>query len=101
MDRRLTLQAKLEEILGSDHVYFNPPENYRLRYPCIVYDTDDVERLSADNFAYIKHVQYTVTYISTKPDMGMVYKLMDLPLCSFERHYKADDLEHYVLNLYW
>ena len=37
MASRLNLQDKLEEVLGSKQVYFQPPESLKLKYPCIVY----------------------------------------------------------------
>lgn len=34
MNRRYELQAVLEGILGSGNVYFQPPENLKMRYDC-------------------------------------------------------------------
>ena len=37
MGTRLELQSKLEEILGSRQVYYQPPETVKMEYPAIVY----------------------------------------------------------------
>lgn len=41
MNRRYELQAVLEGILGSGNVYFQPPENLKMRYDCIVYERSE------------------------------------------------------------
>ena len=38
---RLTLQTKLEDLLGSKHVYYQPPENLKMEYPAIRYSKSD------------------------------------------------------------
>ena len=38
LDRRLQFHRILCEILGSEYVYFQPPESKKLHYPCIVYN---------------------------------------------------------------
>lgn len=37
MGTRLELQSKLVELLGSKHVYYQPPESVKIEYPAIVY----------------------------------------------------------------
>ena len=49
MNRRYELQAVLEGILGSGNVYFQPPENLKVRYDCIVYERSEIETVHADN----------------------------------------------------
>lgn len=101
MATRLTLQAKLVEILGSENVYYEPPETLKLNYPCFVYMLDEIERRSADNIGYTIRKRYQITLIDRMPDHPAIDKLMELPGCSFERSYKSDNLEHYVFTLYW
>lgn len=101
MDRRLALQTKLEEILGSENVYYNPPSNKRMNYEAIRYTLNDIERRSADNLAYFRMHCYQITYIGYTLKDDIKEKLMDLPYASFERSYKADNLDHYIVNIYW
>lgn len=101
MASRLTLNKKLQDILGSSYVYYNPPESMKLSYPCIVYTLDDIDRLGADNKGYALFHRYLVTLIDYSPDNPVRDQLLELPASSFVREYKADNLEHYAINLYW
>lgn len=101
MAQRLELQALLVSLLGSDYVYFQPPETIRMEYPCIVYKRDDIDIVYANNSPYKHKKRYQLTYMDTEPDSGMVDKLANLPLCSYDRFYEADNLNHDVFNLYF
>lgn len=100
MERRLKLQGLLEKNLGSRHVYFQPPDNVQMIYPAIVYELDDINCLHADNNPYTQDPAYSVTLIDENPDSEYVEKLSSLPKCSFERFYKADNLNHWVYKIY-
>lgn len=100
MSNRLDLQAKFEAILGSRNVYFQPPESVKLSYPAIVYAIKDVETTFADNRAYLKAPSYEVTLIDKNPDNAFVEAILDIPYCTFDRHFKADNLNHYVFTLF-
>lgn len=63
MADRLKLQGELEELLGSDHVYFQPPESVKLKYPCIVYSLDPTYTRHADNKNYIITNRYHIKHI--------------------------------------
>lgn len=72
-----------------------------MKYDCIVYTKDDIEVQHADNSPYRSKKRYTVMHISTKPDQPAVDKLAALPLCTFDRWYPADNLNHDVFSLYF
>lgn len=82
------------------HVYFQPPANVELKYPCIVYSQEAIERVSADNKAYIKRHPYKVTYISTRPDSKVPDKILDYPLSRMNATFISEGLYHYVYKLY-
>lgn len=63
MDNRLKLQSKLESLLGSGNVYFQPPETIKLKYPCIVYSLDPTYTAQADNRNYRIVDRYHVKHI--------------------------------------
>ena len=100
MANRLGLQAEFEEILGSRNVYFQPPSSVIIKYPAIVYAIKDVETTFADNRAYLKAPSYEVTLIDKNPDNVFVEAILDIPYCTFDRHFKADNLNHYVFTLF-
>lgn len=99
-DRRLVLQAALEEIAGSGNVYFNPPENVKISYPCIVYNRSRVDSRYADGIVYDAMTSYDITYISRDPREVPVGDFLMLPYCSHNRHYVTDNLHHDVFTLH-
>lgn len=103
MAQRLQLQILLKEILGSDDVYFQPPSNVQMSYPAIVYMRQDVDMRHANNKPYKNMTLYQVTYIDRNPDgeTDVCKKLEELPHCSYDRFFAADDLNHDVYNLYF
>ena len=101
MSRRLELHAKLVDFLGSGHVYFQPPESVRLTYPCIIYNLDDFDVKRADNELYLGKDRYAVTLISKDPDWPNIRELLKWPLCSFNRHFTSDNLNHWTYEIYY
>ncbi len=98
--KRLRLQAILEEVLGSSNVYYQPPDDTRMVYPCLVYELDSATRFDADNSAYQWIPRYQVTYIHHEPDSSIIGKLATLPLSSFNRHFATSGLNHDVFVIY-
>ncbi len=101
MEKRLQLQAILETTLGSRNVYFQPPENVKLIYPCIIYSRTNDKTQFANDKIYHHRVRYTVMIIDKNPDSLLPQKVAALPLCSFERYYTAENLNHDVYNIYY
>ncbi len=98
---RLELQTLLEELLGSRNVYFQPPQNVKLRFPCIIYDFAKFQTTKADNKDYLRSKRYDVLLIHNDPDNDMVEKLEDLDYCDLDRSYKSDNLYHYAFTLFF
>lgn len=101
MRPRIELQQMLEDILGSRNVYFNPPTNLTMKYPAIKYSISDMYNDKANNLVYKKDKVYTLIVIDYSPDSEIVNKITDLPYATFERSYKSDNLNHFVINLYF
>ncbi|EET59428.1 hypothetical protein BRYFOR_08519 [Marvinbryantia formatexigens DSM 14469] len=101
MASRLELQSKLEELLGVKHVYYQPPEGLKMEYPAIRYSKNRISTQKANNSAYIKHIRYEIIVIDRRPDNPVIEKLLELPYCSYDRHYVSDNLNHDVLTLYY
>lgn len=101
MPSRHDLHTILEGILGSRNVYFQPPSSVRMQYPAIVYSRKDIEKRSANDGAYRKLPSYEVILVDKNPDSKFVEKIIDLPYCSFDRHYESDNLNHDVFTLYF
>lgn len=101
MDRRLELQSILESILGSRNVYFQPPSNTKLSYPCIIYARSNISSKYADNVVYNSRVRYSLTLIGRSPESELVKDILQLPYCSYDRFYTADTLNHDVFTIYF
>ena len=101
MATRLELQSKLEELLGFKHVYYQPPETIKMEYPAIKYSKSNIQTRSADDRTYSKMTRYEIIVIDRKPDNPVIDELLKLQYCSYDRSYKADNLNHDVLTLYF
>lgn len=101
MASRLELQSKLEELLGSRNVYYQPPESIKMEYDAIVYERDSIKSNVANNKTYIQQNRYRITVISRKPDPEVIRKLLELSTCKFDRCFKSDNLYHNIFTLYY
>ena len=101
MASRLDFQQKLEELLGSRQVYYQPPASVKLQYPCIVYSLSDASTMLADNQVYNHTYCYKVTLIDKDPDSRYRDSLLKFPKSSFNTSYTADNLHHDVFAIYF
>jgi hypothetical protein len=101
MAQRLELQELLVDILGSDNVYFQPPPNVKMQYPCIVYNVDFLLSDWADGLPYLQGDRYLVTVIDRDPDSLIPQKIRNLPKCVYDRFFTADNLNHNVFKLFF
>lgn len=101
MKNRLGLHELLCDALGTQNVYFQPPEGQKMKYPAIVYSRDDIESDHANNTPYRRSPSYQVTVIDSDPDSEIVDRVSNLPMCSFERHFTSDNLNHDVFIIYY
>ena len=100
MAGRPSLQIILEEILKTRNVYFQPPENVRMNYPAIVYSLGHIDKLRANDATYKLLTAYEIVLIDKNPDTEFLAPILALPYCSFDRFYRADNLNHWVFTLY-
>lgn len=100
-EKRLMLHEQLVKILGSNNVYFQPPESITMKYPCIVYKRSTGDTSFADNNTYLFTKRYQITIIDQDPDSEIVDRIAMMPMCTFDRHYTADNLNHDIFNLYF
>lgn len=101
MASRLDLQNKLTELLGNPNVYYQSPGANGMSYPAIKYDKRKPDVKHADNIVYLSKNCYELIVIDYEPDNPVIETLMDLPYCSWDRHYIADNLNHDVLIIYY
>lgn len=96
---RLELDAILRSI--TKNVYFQSPGNQSLKYPCILYTKADEWNQFADNIKYNRVNAYDVTVMVKDPDSKIPDSVSNLPMCSFNRYYASENINHYVYRLYF
>lgn len=99
MGNRLKIDDILRDVLGSGNVYFQPPPNLKMNFPCITYRKDRITTRFADNSPYHLHDVYEVTYIGTDPDSDMPDKIARLDKCIFESAYTNDNKYYSVFRI--
>ena len=99
--RRLELHEILENIPGVKRAYYQPPEDIRMVYPCIRYERSNAITEFANNLPYRFTMRYTVMVIDLDPDSRIIEEVAKLPMCTFDRAYSADNLNHSVFTLYF
>lgn len=101
MADRLDLHSLLQELLGSDHVYYQAPESTKMSYPAIKYSKSTIQSTYANDRKYGMRDCYQLIVIAKLPDDPVIKKLLELPYCSYDRYYVADNLNHDVLTIYY
>lgn len=99
-NRRVDLHYKLVNILGTDKVYFQPPETIKMSYPAIVYERYRINKINACNSLYAKGATYKVTVIDKNPCSIIVEKIIDsFPTAKHIRHTTYDNLNQDVFEI--
>lgn len=101
MGSRLDLQKILESVKGVKKAYFQPPATVQLKYPCIIYELAGDRTQHADNIKYLRKKRYTLMVIDRDPDSEIYERLLDLQFSAFDRFYTADNLNHWIISLYY
>lgn len=102
MGKRIDLQNELKSILGSNNVYFQPPESVKMQYDAIVYHLQRGETKFAGNNPYQFTRCYNIILISKNPDCPIVDKLATaFPMITLDRCYVVDNLNHWAYTLFF
>ena len=95
------LHKILVDLMGADHVYFQPPESVKMVYPCIRFSEEGYDIKKANDKTYIKNTRYQIVVITKTPNPEVLDKIIDLPFCGPGPAYKASGLYHYTFTLYF
>lgn len=101
MAPRLELHNLLKTASGLSNVYFSPPPNFKMNYPCIVYRRENADTRFAANKPYRTKFRYELTLIHADPDNNVVAKLLALPSCVHTRFFVNEQLNHDVFNIFF
>lgn len=100
MGSRLELQAALESYCAN--VYYQPPENIKLKYPCVLYHLSGDYNLKSNDSLYVSVNKYDLTVIDQDPE-SMIPKNIyyNFKTCSLGHMFVNDGLYHSMLHLYY
>lgn len=84
------------ESTNTGKVYFQPPSNVRLEYPCWVVERETVRLIKADDRAYLNRPGYKCIYMNrTEPDPEILRMIPErYPYCLYRSHYVVDNVHH-------
>ena len=98
----LHLLLKSLYINGDPHVYYQPPKDQEIKYPCIIYKLDDMPAIHADNNPYLWGHRYQVTVIDRNPESPLRERVVALPTARMQTSpYVKDNLHHFVFSIYY
>lgn len=106
MASRPDLHRDLVALLGSNNVYYQPPESLKIKYPCIIYRLSGASPVAADNDIYLYNRQYQLTFITKDPDSELIdeipkYFTKKFKGCRMSAHFTSDNLNHYNYTIYY
>ncbi len=100
MSTRIELHNEL--MIFYKNVYFQPPSNIRMIYPCIVYNKTRALTEAADDDVYQYRQGYSVTVIEKNPDSDVAEKLnKHFRYSSIGTYLTIDNLHQTTLNIYY
>ena len=83
MDRQVEFQKLLKSLMGTaasfPDVFYQPPGDQALTYPCIIYERSTGQTMHANNGMYSHLVSYTVKLITRNTKDTLIDKLIKLP----------------------
>lgn len=99
--RRVEFDALLRQVSQIPHIYFQPPSNIKLQYPCIIYKREEIRNRQADNSVYNQQRFYQVTVIDSNPDSIYVDRVSKMVNCDHARTFMTEGLNHDVFRIYY
>lgn len=85
------------------NVYYMPPANIKMEYPCIRYRLVRDRAFFGDNKRLLSFNTYELTLIDLEPDSVYIDPILELEYCSREPggEYMSDGLYHNVFRIFF
>lgn len=90
----------LQQAVGHNRVYFQPPENLNIGYPAIVFHLSKIEVDHASDAPYKGAKEYSVTLITKDPEPDVINEILKIPYSSLDTTYISDGMNHFVFTVY-
>ena len=84
-----------------DNVYFQPPEGFKLQYPCIVFHKKTVENIHANGKVYGQKFLFEVTVMDKDPDGDLAQTISKWSKTKQIGHNRYDNIYHDIFNIYY
>lgn len=98
---RSNFDAMLRRVSEIPNIYFQPPSNIRMQYPCIVYKRETINNRVSDNSVYNQHVYYQVTVIDQKPNSIYTDRISKIVNSRHIRNFETEGLNHDIFRIYY
>lgn len=100
MGSRLDLHNKLLQFIPN--VYFQPPSDVQMVYPCVAYSKIEKINVFADDVRYLSKQGYQLMLIERVPDSGIADNIEGgFEYCTISQYYTVNNLNHTILTLYY
>lgn len=98
-NKRLLLHQQL--FVFANNLYFQPPSNVLMKYPCIVYEKATPDKKNANNRTYVSSDEYQITVIERDPDSNTADDIVAaIPYSAIANRFVTDNLYHTIIKLY-
>ena len=96
-------RADLDQLLRAitNNVYYQPPVNINMVYPCIRYSRSNITNQHADDSVYLQRRAYELIVIDRNPDSPIVDAVSKLQGVRFNQHYVSEGLNHDRFTIIW
>ena len=99
---RIDLHALIQRTVGEDvRVYFQPPADIKMSFPCIVYERVRTDTRFANDNPYLGTKRYTLTSINRDPDSEIPELIATLPMCTHSSYFVTNNLNHDVFDIFF
>lgn len=99
---RLELHELITSAVGSNvPVYFQPPSNIRMSYPCVMYERARSESKFADDKPYATFKRYSIKVFDRDPDSSIPDAIAKLPMCVHTSFFVFDNLNQDSFDIFF
>jgi hypothetical protein len=100
MVKRLQLHNELLKFIPN--VYYQPPSDIKMIYPCIVYNKTGKNRHFGNDVIYLSQQGYQLMLIERDPDSDVADRIEShFQHCAINQYYTVDNLNHTTISLYY
>ena len=102
MASRLSLHEEFCTLLQSKNVYYDPPESFKMNYPCVRYSPSEPYQKHANDKNYSKTNRYDGIIMDYDADSKIPDNLLEhFSMFRLGKPYRVNNLNHFPFTLYY